>query len=157
MISKIKQFFSDNLRLDDDAAPASAEQSIRLAAAALLIEVSRADFELHDKERETVIEALQRQFELEPAAVTELVKLAQAEVDESVSLYQFTRLVNDQYSQRQKQQLIGLMWQVAFADGHLDKYEDHLIRKVAELIYVPHSAFIRLKLVAAQGRSENRR
>ena len=74
--------------------------------------------------------------------------MAESEVEESVSLHQFTRLVNDNYNPEQKLALIESMWKVAFADGELDKYEDYLIRKVADLIYVSHSEFIRCKLKA---------
>jgi uncharacterized tellurite resistance protein B-like protein len=70
-------------------------------------------------------------------------------VDEATSLYEFTRIINDHYSAQQKVQLIGAMWAVAFADGNLDKYEEALIRQVAELTYVPHQDYIRCKLAAA--------
>ena len=72
-------------------------------------------------------------------------------VDVSTSLYEFTRVINDHYSAEQKVQLVGAMWSVAYADGDLDKYEEALIRQVAELTYVPHQDYIRCKL-AAQGK-----
>ena len=70
---------------------------------------------------------------------------AEERVDESTSLYEFTRVINDHYSAAQKLQLIEAMWVVAYADGNLDKYEEHLIRQVAEPIYVSHEDFMRSK------------
>ena len=78
----------------------------------------------------------------------ELVVAAENRVDEATSLYEFTRVINDHYGAAQKVQLIGAMWTVAYADGHLGKYEEHLIRQVAELTYVPHQDYIRSKLAA---------
>ena len=78
-----------------------------------------------------------------------LVVAASSRVDEAVSLYEFTREINDHFTAEEKTGLISAMWQVAYADGDLDKYEEHLIRQVAELIYVSHADYIRLKLAAA--------
>ena len=67
-------------------------------------------------------------------------------MDEGTSLYEFTRVINDHCCAEQKLQLIKAMWAVAYADGNVDKYEEHLIRQVAELTYVPHSDYIHCKL-----------
>ena len=83
---------------------------------------------------------------LDADAATERKRAAQ--VDESTSLYEFTRVINDHYTPQQKQQLIYAMWTVAYADGDIDKYEEHLIRQVAELTYVAHEDYIRAKLRA---------
>jgi len=152
MIDRIKQFFCAPM----DPAEGSAgdtERRLRLATAALLLEVTRADFSIDAEERAAVVELLQRQFQLTEEELTTLVALAEAELQESISLYQFTRLINDNYSEQQKIALIECMWRVAFADGVLDKYEDHLIRTIADLIYVPHAQFIRTKLRVQAQRS----
>jgi len=145
MLTKITQFFSANLELDRANGESKREEVIKLATAALLIEVSRADFQLDDSERQSVLITLRDQFELDDAAISQLISLAETEVEESISLFQFTQLVNDNYNPEQKLALVESMWRVAFADGELDKYEDYLIRKVADLIYVSHSEFIRCK------------
>ena len=77
-----------------------------------------------------------------------LIAAAGERVDEATSLYEFTRVINDHYGPEEKLTLIASMWQVAYADGDLDKYEEHLIRQVAELTYVPHQDYIRCKLEA---------
>lgn len=145
MLVKIKQFFSTYLAIDENSNAVSPDQIIQLATAALLIEVTKADYELTKQESEAVIDALRQTYQLDAMALDSLLKLAEEEAHEASSLYQFTRLVNDFYNYDQKLQLIESMWQVAFADGDLDKYEEHLIRKVAELIYVSHKDFIKAK------------
>lgn len=124
------------------------QQRMRLAAAALLIETARADFTQDDSEQAALERLLSSSLQLDPAAVHELLEAASSQLDESTSLYEFTRVINDYYSPAQKLELIGSMWRVAYADGDLDKYEEALIRQVAELTYVPHADYIRAKLDA---------
>jgi uncharacterized tellurite resistance protein B-like protein len=142
MLAAIKTFFSAQLVIVDDN-----EHTLQLAAAALLIELSRADFQRDPNEQRAIEQALRNSFQLSQSELDELITLAEQEAKQATSLYQFTRLINDHYSPEQKSQLIERMWQVALTDGDICKYEEHLIRKVAELIYVPHQEFIRSKLV----------
>jgi uncharacterized tellurite resistance protein B-like protein len=132
-----------------DAPPT--EHQLRLAAAALLIETARADFRQDGVEEETLAATLREGLALSSEEVAELVRLANDEVDAATSLYQFTRLINDHFDAAKKRALIVDMWKVAFADGDIDRYEEHLIRRVAELIYVPHEDYIRAKLEVAGG------
>jgi uncharacterized tellurite resistance protein B-like protein len=127
---------------------ADRERRQRLAAAALLIETARADFSEDAAEDAALKSLLCQTLELTPAEVDDLVTQASSRLDEATSLYDFTRVINDHYSAQQKLELITSMWRVAYADGRLDKYEEYLIRQVAELTYVPHSDYIRAKLVA---------
>ncbi len=143
MLSSIQRFFET--RLHAAGQPADHEHALRLAAAALLVEMTRADFTVEQSEREAVLEALRRTFPLQERELTELVALAESEASNTVSLFPFTDLINRHYGPEEKRTLIRMLWRVAAADGHLDKYEDHLVRKVAELLYVPHRDFIRCK------------
>ncbi|MCB1707739.1 MAG: TerB family tellurite resistance protein [Halioglobus sp.] len=127
---------------------AEREHRQRLAAAALLIETARADFSEDGAEEAVLTTLLRETLGLDTAQVNELLVQASAQLDEAASLYDFTRVINDHYSAAQKLELITNMWRVAYADGRLDKYEEYLIRQVAELTYVPHSDYIRAKLVA---------
>lgn len=152
MIEKIRQFFNSNLSITGvnsagDSAPRD-DHTLRLTTAALLIEVSQADFDLDAAEKASIVDTLRNTFNLSTMELDSLVTMAEEEVEQSTSLYQFTRLVNDFYDYEQKLTLISSMWQVAFADNNLDRYEEHLIRKVAELTYVTHKDFIRLKQTA---------
>lgn len=144
MIAALKALFTPG---PDDTAEDRAHH-MRVAAAALLIETARADF-TQDAAEITALEVLlQKSLELTKEEITELVNAAEDRVDKAVSLYEFTRTINDYYSADEKLQLIHAMWQVAYADEDLDKYEEHLIRQVAELTYVPHQHYIRSKLKA---------
>ena len=148
MIKRLTQFFNTHMVLPRDGDAPSSAKPIQLATAALLIEVSRADFTIDESERSGVAALLKSQFELSAQELDTLLDFAQQEAEQATSLYQFTRLINDGYSPEQKSQLILNLWQVALADEFLDKHEDHLIRKVADLIHVSHSEFIRTKLMA---------
>ncbi len=124
------------------------EHRVRLAAAALLIETARADFSEDDVEESVLKTLLCKTLGLNRSEVGKLLTEASSQLDEATSLYDFTRVINDHYSAAQKLELVTSMWRVAYADGRLDKYEESLIRQVAELTYVPHSGYIRAKLAA---------
>jgi uncharacterized tellurite resistance protein B-like protein len=146
MFSSIKRFFDANVMAATSAAsPAEQEHAYQLATAALLIEMTRADHDVKGVERTAVGQALERAFELDSSETEELLTLAEQEADAATSLYEFTRLINRHFDPKQKEHIVELLWHVALADGEIDKYEDHLVRKVADLIYVPHLSFIRAK------------
>ena len=148
MIEQIRQFFKANLVIDAGNSTPRDDRTLKLTTAALLIEVSLADFDMGPEEKASIINTLRSTFGLSALELDSLVKMAEQDVQQSTSLYQFTRLVNDFYDYEQKLSLISSMWQVAYADDNIDRYEEHLIRKVAELIYVTHPDFIRLKQTA---------
>ncbi len=143
MLVKIKQFF--DTRLSSDNEENFSEHQFRLAAAALMIEVATIDQQFNQAELNTLSDILQREFELKIEEVEELIGLAERERHDATSLYQFTQGVNERCSPQQKFELIANMWRIAYADQHIDKYEEYVIRKVADLIYVSHSDFIRAK------------
>lgn len=143
MLDAIKKFFTSELSIAEEE---DIESRLQLASAALLIELSRADFEYSSEELNAIEQALRNKFSLDEEQLVTLIALAEQENREATSLYQFTSLINDNYSAQQKFQLVKVLWEVAIADGEISKYEDHLIRKIAELIYLPHSEFIRAKV-----------
>lgn len=147
MLKAVREFFEKNVAgAIEDSREDEREHAYQLATAALLMEISRADREIHDDERDAVVRAMQKVFELDESETQTLVELAEEEAENATSLYEFTRLINDNFDHRQKQHVIEMLWQVAFADGHADEYEVHLIRRIADLIHVPHKGFIRAKL-----------
>ena len=152
MLNTIRDFFETRILADTDATEeASIEHGHRLATAALLVEMTRADFNATEKERQAVLRTMQRVYELEDHETRELVALAEQEANEATSLYPFTSLINRHFSAPQKVHVIELLWEIAYVSGKLDKYEEHLVRKVADLLHVPHSAFIRAKHKVSQG------
>ncbi len=146
MLDAIRRFFDERILAETSAGEKDSEEhGQRLATAALLIEMTRADFAVADEERQAVVDVVRRVYGLNGEDTRELVKLAEQEASDATSLYQFTGLINRHFSPRQKQHVVELLWEVAYADGRLDKYEEHLVRKVADLIHVSHSTFIRAK------------
>lgn len=144
MIDRIAAFFRNNI-LSEETGQANPVDKIKLATAALLTEVMVIDRELSPDEKQAIHHLLCTHFQLSREQADELMALAKEEVDEATSLYQFTDLVNRYFSHAEKEELTIALWRVAYADGVLDKYEEATIRKIAELIYVPHSGFIRAK------------
>ncbi len=141
MIGKIIELFSAS-QAEPEAATNDARQ---LASAALLIEVAKADADFSDAERAALLKLLRSTFDLDDEGLTALESLAAERSSDAVSLHEFTRVIVDACEPEERCQLVGLMWQVAFSDDHLDKYEEHLIRKVADLLYVSHSDLMRMK------------
>ena len=122
------------------------EHGYHVATAALLVEVMRADYEVRTEERDAVLRALGAAFgDLSPEESRDLLARAEERADDATSLYEFTRHINRQLDPEQKAHVVELLWRVAWADGDLDKYEEHLVRRIADLIHVPHSVFIRMK------------
>jgi len=147
VIEAIKSFFENKLTSSDaEEAPGSVVSRIDLTCAALLVEVMNSDHELDEREQQEFMAVLQQSYNIAESDLEELTQLAKDEAFEATSLYEFTKLINDSYDYEQKVGLIENMWRIAFSDKRLDKYEDHLIRKVSELIYVSHSDFIKTKL-----------
>lgn len=146
MISRIRRYFEENLKLTPDESEENSVCKVQLASAALLFELLKTDSRIDERETAAVREVLARTFDLEEQALKEIIDLAETESHQSVSLYEFTSLINSEYAYAQKLTLIENMWRVAFADHVLDKYEENMIRKTADLIYVSHSDFIKSKL-----------
>lgn len=152
MIKSIKSFFESKLAVSDEEEAASAIMNkVDLTCAALLIEVMNSDHELDEREHQEFMEVLQKSYNIAESDLAELTQLAKEQAHKATSLYEFTRLINDSYDSAEKIALIENMWRIAFSDERLDKYEDHLIRKVADLIYVSHSDFIKTKLKVKNG------
>jgi uncharacterized tellurite resistance protein B-like protein len=145
MLKKISDFFGKYLLLPDDETCSDAQHCLRLATAALMIEMTRADYDIKSIEMEAVIGILQKHFSLTPDETSTLLDLAELEADKATTYHEFTSLMNQHYNAEQKIKVIELLWEVAFADGEIEKYEDYLVRKISELLYVPHKEFIAAK------------
>ncbi|MFC5077571.1 Tellurite resistance protein TerB [Vibrio thalassae] len=143
MFNSITSMFKQLIEGDD----LSNNKSIspNLAIAALLCEVSNADYQVDDKEQNAKLSLIERLLDLEQAEARTLLTQAQEQTKNSTSLYDFTSSLRE-LSQEKRFDLIKAMWEVANADGVIDPLEDAVIRKVAELLYVDHSEFIRAKI-----------
>jgi uncharacterized tellurite resistance protein B-like protein len=141
----IEQNFGD-AAADD---PARREQLRNLAVAALLVEVLRADYDVAEAERRQVVESMRGMLGLDEAQCAGLLAEAEQQVDRAHDLHQFTTAVNGALAHDEKLRLVEQMWRVAQADAIVHKYEEHIIRRVADLLHVSHREFIAAKLRAA--------
>lgn len=152
MLDVIRHYFTRNMLAQEDKA--SAEHGLQLATAALLFELARADDKIEERERDSMRQLVQQQFSLAEDEIDALMEMAAEESRQATCLFEFIRLVNEHYLPGQKRDIIEMCWQVAFSDGALDRYEEHYIRRLADLLYVPHRDFIMAKHKVMAGRGE---
>ena len=148
MLSAIRKFFDRHIAAESDEPQASNERRARIAAAVLLVEVARSDQNFSDAERQAVLGSVQRRFSLSAVEAQELIALAESESRDAHDLYQFTSQIDATFSAEAKVRLIEELWRAAYADSKLHEYEEHLIRRVADLLHLSHSQFIAAKLRA---------
>lgn len=144
MLGKLQTLFKQ-LADSDEHTSSLSDSEQQLACAALLVEVATIDQNFDEQELAALKQQLTTQFSLNEEDVDALVTEAKDASKESSSLYDFTQLINRHCSEDDKYQLTCGLWRIAYADGDLDKYEEHIIRRVADLIHVRHSEFIRAK------------
>jgi uncharacterized tellurite resistance protein B-like protein len=145
MLKALGDFFEQAFGENADPATDERGHGLQLATALLLVEVARADYAVDPVEDEAIFHLLARHLDLRDAEVKMLITEARAEADHAASLQQFTRLLHEELTLDEKHSIIEMLWRVALADDHLDKHEDHLIRKIAGLLYVSHSDLIRIR------------
>ena len=151
MINAILEFFDTRIRRDSsDEQPSVSEHALQLATASLLVEMTRANNQVTDEERQALDLALREVFDLDDEETRELVRLAELELQDSASLFQFTHLIDKEFSMAEKVVVIEMLWRIAYSDACKDKHEEYLVRKISELLHVPHAAFIRARHKAEQ-------
>lgn len=129
----------------DEHAATDRRHGVRLATALLLVEVERADFADNITESAETLRLLSEHFELSDEEAGLLVEEARQTADHAASLQAFTRRLHEALTDGEKHAIVEMLWKVALADAHLDKHEDHLVRKIADLLYVSHGDLIRIR------------
>jgi uncharacterized tellurite resistance protein B-like protein len=147
MLRALQELFT-SISTPASADPAAQQHQLHLATAVLLVEVMRADPAIEPSERQTVVAALRGRFKLTEDELARLVEVAETRSQSANDFFAFTSTINDHFSHPDKVRMIEHMWEVAFADGHLDAHENHLISKVAGLLHVTHGEYIAAKLHA---------
>lgn len=125
------------------------EPALEVAGLALLLEIARADHTSTAAERKAIAVAAAHVFGVPAAAADALIAEADTAVDEAVSLFEFTSILNKRLDLQAKSRLLEHLWRVAYADGSLDHYEEHYLRKIADLLHLSHRDLIRAKLAVA--------
>ena len=144
MLKSIQNIFQHRKQ---EASDSSETYQRELAYASLLVEVIKSDEKFDDRELAELFDVLSRKLKIHDDELHNFAELAKKKSNDSTSLFEFTREINDKYEYDEKVKLIEDLWRIAYSDGRLDKYEDYVIRKVADLIYVTHSDFIKSKLI----------
>jgi len=148
MLNHIQKFFTNNLANATHHSGETSDHALQLAATALLMEMAHADGRINETELAHILEVVGNTFSLTETDVAELVELARAEAESSTSLHEFTTLINTHWPFEMKVRLVELMWQIAYADLEIDKHEQHLMRKIVRLLYIPHKEYIAAKIRA---------
>ena len=144
MLGSLNKWFSQHLQKTETGA----SHNVELATAVLLYEVMRADNKFDTQEQSIYLQQLEQHFTLSKDELAELCELTTQHAEEAVDFQQFTRVINDSCDINQKRSILDSLWLIAYADHELSADEDYTIRKVADLLYLPHSQFIKSKLAA---------
>lgn len=152
MLQAIRRFFEEHVSAPAARAPGDREHALRLAASALLFEVVRADAEVKAEERTVMCAAIRSAFAITDDEARELMALAEEESRGASSLFEFTSLIDQGFSPEDKKRLVELLWMVTFADTVKHAEEEHIVRRIAGLLHVPHPDFIDAKIRARSRR-----
>ncbi len=153
MIGKLRKFLETALERPAETADKD-DSGTRVAVAALLVEMARADFVVAPEERQAIGRLLESQYSLERSQAEALLGLGGRRADEAVSLQEFTREIHESLDPEQKLRVLEMLIRTALADGEIDKHERHLLGKIANLIYVPRADYVTLmdRILAEKGR-----
>lgn len=121
------------------------EAALRMATAVLMLDVARADYVFAESEFDRVLKLIEVHFALTPEEAAALVNMADDKAENLTSLHEFTQLLHQYLSEDEKARIVSLLWQIAYADGQLDKYEDSLVLKISDLLHVSRGRVMRLK------------
>ena len=147
MIKKLIGQITATISATDAGREGSAEResALRLATAVLMVDVARADHVFEESEFDRLLQLIQSHFDLSAEDAAELVNTANDKADEIVSVHDFTQLLHEHLDEDDKARIVDLLWRIAYADGRLDKYEDSLVLKISDLLYVSRGRVMRLK------------
>jgi uncharacterized tellurite resistance protein B-like protein len=145
MLNFFKDLFSNN-KSNTQATEKEENNALQIASCALFLELANADDDFSNEEKTRIVELMKNNFKLTDEEVNKLLELSQKQIDKSVSAYEFTEIINEKLSEEEKYQIIKNLWQLAYVDGKLDKYEDYYIRKISNNLHISNQDRISAKL-----------
>ena len=145
MINKIKDLIT-KFGKEEESQEESNLTLLNNSCAALLVEIAFADKDFDETEKASLKQSLIETYAIDESVIEEIIRDAEDTVSENTSLYGYTSIVNSEFQYEDKLKLLRNLWKIAYADGYLDKYEEHLLRKVSDLIHISHSDYISIKL-----------
>lgn len=159
MIDLAKKFFGKITGIAQTDPDKQTFHDIRIATCALLLEMANIDGEFSAAERKNILAILKNDYQLSNEYAEELIKASNDELHRSVDLWRFTNLINRNYSIAEKIRIIEMVWEIAYSDGKLDRYEDYLVHKLAKLLHLTHKQLIdaKLRVIQVKGGSLKRK
>lgn len=151
MFNELKRLLNVETTPDENGEPDP--RKLAIAATALMVQIARADESEDEVELNTIVENAIRSGELDRQDAESILEQARSQVDAATSIYEFKEQLNDQLSQSEKAGILESIWRVAFADGRIDKYEEYLIRRIAELLNLNHREYMEARLRAEDAMS----
>ena len=152
MLDIVKRFFSKSAGPESGVAGQNAAHDLRVATCALFVEMARIDQAFTEAEMETVLSILKEKYGLSGEHADALIAEADKELDESVDLWQFARLINENYSTDEKIKIVETLWRIVYVDGKMDQYEHYLMNKLKNLLRISHNQLIDAKLKVKHSR-----
>jgi len=146
MIKALKTFFDT---LSADTAVEIPKHSIELCCFSLMVTIAKIDQRFDAHERKAITSLGVSNFKLPEDTIDEIIKDAEDASDQATSLYEFTDIIHQKLDEQSKFNLVKCLWIIAYADGDIDKYEEHIIRKISDLIYLDHARFTQAKSQAS--------
>lgn len=148
MIDLVKKFFSK--RTDDNTGNTRKKSSedILVSTCVLLLEMSVIDGEFSETEKQKILSILKEEYALPEEYAEALLETSKERLNDSTDLWRFASLINQSYSVEEKERIIEMIWRIAYADGTLEKHEDYLVHKLANLLRLTHKQLINAKLKA---------
>lgn len=155
MLKHIKDFFKSNISIDEKKPKKDKSRNIQVATCALLIEMAGIDDEFDQAEKGRIIEIIKRNYNLTDQEIDRLMDLARQELDSRIDLWNFTNLINQNYTIQQKKKVIETIWEVVYADGRLSAHEDYLVHKLYKMLGLTHKQLIEAKMKVAKSRKRS--
>ncbi len=156
MIKNIQRYFERHIGGSESTVATDPDRRLHLAAAALLVEMARVDYAEDPEELETISSLLQSNFGISQTETRELIELAGEEADQMTSYFQFTSTINKECDIVDKVMILKLLWRIAYADGRVDRFEQHMLSKISSLLYIPRDQMVLAKRAAEKELKDSR-
>jgi uncharacterized tellurite resistance protein B-like protein len=151
MIDLVKKYFGKSTKDTPASQEREASHDIRVATCALLLEMANIDGEFSGAEQKNIFDILKKNYQLSEEHVEALIEASNEEIKGRIDFWQFTHFINQNYSLGEKILIIEMVWEIAYADGRLNKHEDYLVHKLAKLLHLTHKQLIEAKLKIIHG------
>lgn len=149
MLNYLKEFFS-NENTTNQQYTNERNHQLQIAACSLLLEIAQSDEDFSEAEKTRIYEIIKNEFKLSDEEVNSLILQSEKQIEKSVSVYEFTDILNHNLSSDEKFLIIKYLWQIAYADGNLDSYEEYYIKKVSNNLHLHNKDRVVAKLQVKQ-------